>query len=71
MRKLFVIVATVATLIATGALTTRSDAMTPGTPTGLRAAIETTGAVKQVQWGYHRHHYRHFWMCRHHPRHCR
>jgi hypothetical protein len=71
MRKLFVTVAAVATLLATGALTTRSDAMTPGAPAGLRAAIESTSPVAQVRWGYHHRHHRHFWMCRHHPRHCR
>ena len=35
MRKLFVIAAAVATLLATGILTSRSDAMTTGTPAGV------------------------------------
>ena len=75
MRKLFVTAAAVATLLSTGALTTHSDAMTPGARSGTRAAIET-GAVKKVLvrhhgwWVRHHRHHRHFWM-RHHHRHVR
>ena len=70
MRKLFVTAAAVATLLSTGTLTTRSDAMTPRAPAGVRAAVTTTTAVNHVRWSrYHRHH-RHFWM-RHHHRHVR
>jgi hypothetical protein len=61
MRKLFVTAAAVATLLSIGVLTTRSDAMTPGTPAGLHATIKTTGAVKPVRWTRH-----HSWWARHH-----
>jgi len=74
MRKLLVTAAAVATLLATGTLTTRSDAMTPGAKAGARAAIETTRAVKAikyVRWSRHHRHHRHFWMHRHHHRHVR
>ena len=71
MRKLFVTAAAVATLLSTGTLTTRSDAMTLGAPAGVRAAIETTRAVKHVRWSRHHRHHRHFWMHRYHHRHVR
>ena len=70
MRKLFVTAAAVATLLSTGSLTTRSDAMTLAAPAGLRAATATTTAVKHVRWSRHHRHHRHVWM-RHHYRHVR
>ena len=68
MRKLFVTAAAVATLLATGILTTRSDAMTTGTPAGVRAAVATKTAVKHVRWSRHHRHHRQVWK-RHHYRH--
>jgi len=70
MRKLFVTAAAVATLLSTGTLTTRSDAMTLGARAGVRAPVETIRAVKHVRWSRHHRHHRHFWM-RHHHRHVR
>lgn len=71
MRKLFVAAVAVATLLSTGILTTRSDAMTAGTPAGVRAALATKTAVKHVRWSRHHRHHRHAWMRRHHHRHVR
>jgi phosphate-selective porin len=62
MRKLFLTLAATAAVLATGSLTTRSDAMT--IDSGLRAAADTAGTVEQVRWygrhfryRYHRHHH--------------
>lgn len=49
MRKTFV--AAVATVLSAGAfLTTGANAMTPGAPTGVRAAVEATTSVDQVRY---------------------
>jgi hypothetical protein len=76
MRKLFLTAAAVATLLSAGILTTRSDAMTHGTPAGLRTAIGTTSTVEHVRlvrhhgwWSRHHRHHRHFWMHRHRHHH--
>jgi hypothetical protein len=75
MRNLFVTAVAVATLLTTGALTTRSDAMTTK-PAGLTTAIKASKDVAKTGlvchrrgWGHHarrcvwvprHHHFRHF-----------
>jgi len=74
---LFVTAVAVAMLLAGGALTTRSDAMTPRAPAGIHTTSKSTAAVAKVRmvrhhgrWGRH-HHHRHFSMSGHNHRYCR
>ena len=71
MRKLFVTAAAVAALLAGGALTTHSDAMTHAKSTGAHAAVHSVKGVKYLRSGRHHRHHRHVWMKRHHHKHVR
>jgi len=58
MRKFILTIAAAAALLAPGVLANRADAMTIGTPAGLRGAIEDVAVTDQVYWRrYHR------WRC--------
>ena len=55
MRKLILTIAAAAALLTPGILTNRADAMTIGTPAGLRGAIDDVAMTDQVRWWrYHR-----------------
>lgn len=58
MRKLFLTLAAAAAMLSTGALTPDADAMTIGTPAGLRGAIEDIAVTDQVHCRPRRLHHR-------------
>jgi hypothetical protein len=62
MRKLALTIAAAVALFTAGAASDRADAMTPGAPAGLRAAIDQTSTTETVAYTC-----THWWYGRWHP----